>query len=122
MERYIPGDEVQVIGQGRGTILAVAKPGQNLDEICQPVLVHLGRLALCGKRFQLPTPNDEQCFQGMLTHYLVEFPDRTQWVAWHLTRRVRKALPGQDLAFMAWLKQQAQVESEAQAEWLSEAA
>lgn len=122
MERYTPGDEVQVIGQGRGTVLAVAKPGQNIDDVCQPVLVQLGRLALSGKRFQLPMPNDEQRFQGALTQYLVEFPDRTQWVAWHLTRRVRKALPGQDPAFMAWLKQKAEVESEAQAEWLSEAA
>lgn len=106
MKRYQVGDEVQVIGRGLGRILAVARPGHALEVICGPVMVQLGRLALQGKRFSLPTPNDEAVFRGAVTQYLVESDDRVMWVGWHLVRRVRSGVPGHDVAFMDWLHAQ----------------
>lgn len=94
MERYQVGDEVDVFGRGRGHILAVARPGRVLEEVCGPVMAQLARLSLQGKRFDLPAPNDDECFRGAVTQYLVEWPDRIEWVPWHLTRRVlRRARP-----------------------------
>ena len=94
MERYQVGDEVNVFGRGSGPILAVARPGRLLEEACGPVMAQLARLSLQGKRFDLPAPNDDECFRGAVTQYLVEWDDRIEWVPWHLTRRVvRRALP-----------------------------
>lgn len=95
MERYKVGDEVTVYNRGQGCIRAVARPRSSMDEACQPVMPHLGRLSLQGKRFKLPLPNDGSTFNGAVTQYLVETEHGLDWVGWHLVRRLprSKGLP-----------------------------
>ncbi|ULQ47847.1 hypothetical protein JN531_006030 [Flagellatimonas centrodinii] len=91
MERYQVGDEVIAHGRGPGCIRAVARPRSAIEAACAPVMPHLGRLSLQGKRFQLPQPNDGEQFQGAITQYLIETEHGLEWLGWHLVRRAPRA-------------------------------
>lgn len=88
MQRYVIGDEVKAFRRGRGVILAVAKPGALIEDICRPVMAHMARLAMQGKRVTLPRADSNDRFKGALTHYLIETDTTLEWVPWHLTKRV----------------------------------
>jgi len=88
MQRYLIGDEVKAFRRGRGVILAVAKPGALIEDICRPVMAHMARLAMQGKRVTLPRADANDRFKGALTHYLIETDTKLEWVPWHLTKRV----------------------------------
>lgn len=110
MQRYQVGDEVVALGRGQGVILSVATPGHLIDDICRPVMPHLARLSLQGKRFTLPRVDAADRFCGSLTHYLIETESTLQWVPWHLTRRVSLAQPTKPLVAMPWALNPIQVQ------------
>jgi|GEM_PF-6721999 hypothetical protein len=93
MERYAVGDAVTVYNRGPGCIRAVARPRHRIDDACAPVMAHLGRLSLQGKRFRLPRPHVDGIFTGAVTQYLVETEQGLDWVGWHLVRRLKHAGP-----------------------------